>query len=592
VGALFYYELFRLARRPRLVLIRCGYILAVFVTLFVICKIRHPGYAGGGTPMSRDELSEAAKKLVQLLLMAQTVAVVLLTPAYMSDVIAGERERHTLDLLLTSQLSERQIVLGKLLARSLHLCCLFLAGIPVLLVSQSWGGVDYRTVAVAFLVTFLNVFSVGALCTWESVRAPTRTRALISTYALAWYIFLSACSGCCLTPSAVFQMLTGDKASTSMASLPIPFVAGVAARSAAVVVLIFCVTVNALIAYVSIRLAAAALNPFARGRGDKATPGSKAGASAIFAESLRREWSGENVRSRLLALPLPPIGDRPLLWRESCSRGGGAWLFDAKSFRHWRLFLFVAVFMLAPLVPLRWLAQLDKPTLTMLWLAGRYALLAPLALGCVVVAMRAAGSLGRDRDSRRLDSLLTLPVSRSELLGAKWLGALLPGCAFAFLAACVVVVHLAVGGVHPGRLILLAVGVAIHAAFFASLGVWLSLVCRTTLSARVTMGVVLIVAFGFAAWVGGELGWFGLRTRAVPGWVATAEAVLPPAAWWSLTLSANDPGLTARPVVDHSVLAFMAVLSFAALAAALWMDALRRFRRFGFCGASTSPIEA
>jgi hypothetical protein len=288
---------------------------------------------------------------------------------------------------------------------------------------------------------------------------------------------------------------------------------------------------------------------------------------------------------------LPPIGDRPLLWREL---GGFAFgNLEANIFPHWRLFLFVAVFMLAPLVPLRWLAQVDKPTLTMLWLAGRYALLAPLALGCVVVAMRAAGSLGRDRDARRLDSLLTLPVSRSELLGAKWLGALLPGSAVAYtVVAGVAVVHLAIGGLHPGRLILLAVGVTIHVAFFASLGVWLSLVCRTTLAARVTMGVVLIVVVGFAAWVGGELGWLGLRTRAVPDWVATAEAVLPPAAWWSLTLSANDPGLTARPVVDHFVMATIALMSFAALATALWMDALRRFRRFGFCGASATPIEA
>jgi ABC-type transport system involved in multi-copper enzyme maturation permease subunit len=590
VGALFYYELFRLARRPRLVLIRCGYILAVFVTVFVICKIRHPGYAGGGTPMSRDELSEAAKKLVQLLLMAQTVAVVLLTPAYMSDVIAGERERHTLDLLLTSQLSERQIVLGKLLARSLHLCCLFLAGIPVLLVSQSWGGVDYRAVAVAFLVTFLNVFSVGALCTLASAGAPTRTSALISTYAWAWYIFLSVCSGCCLTPSAVFQTLTGDKASTGLASLPIPFVAGIAARSAAVVVLIFCVTANALIAYVSIRQAATVLNPFARGRGDKVTPASKGSVRALLSNALRREWSSEGLQSRIPRLPLPPIGDRPLLWREL---GGFGFVGKATIIAHWRLVLFVGVFMLAPLVPLRWLPQVDKPTLTALWLAGRFALLVPLALGCAVVAMRSAGSLGRDRDARRLDSLLTLPVSRSELLGAKWLGALLPGSAVAYTwAAGVAVVHLAIGGLHPGRLILLAVGVTIHAVFFASLGVWLSLVCRTTLSARVTMGVVLIVLGGFAAWVGGEPGWLGLRTRAVPGWVATAEAVLPPAAWWSLTLSANDPGLRARPAVDHSVMAFMAVMTFAALAAALWMDALRRFRRFGFCGASATQIEA
>ncbi len=579
MGALFYYELVRLARRPQRMLIRCGYILAVFVTLFVVCEIRFPGQTGTGISVSGDEMAKVAKKLVALILTAQTAAVILLTPVYVSDVIAGDRERGTLDLLLTSQLSERQIVLGKLLARSLDLCYLFLAGLPVLLVSQLWGAVDPFAVAFAFLVTFLNVFSVGALCALVSAAASTRARALMSSYSIVWY-FVFLCSGCCcLTPSATFDQLAGGAARTLMASLPVPYLAPFLAARAAVVVLVICVTANALIAYVSIRMAATALNPLARRRGGKSQAGSKA-SRATF-RGVFGEWSNENNRLSLQPRPLPPMSDRPLLWRELSSSSMFARFLEANIFPQWRLFLFVAAILLLPLLPLRWLAKVHGPTLTGFWLAGRIALLVPLALGCAVVAMRSAESLGRDRDSRTLDSLLALPVSRSELFDVKWIGALLRFRGFAYVAAAVAAVDLVVGGLRFDRLPLLAVGVAVHSAFFASLGLWLSLVCRTTLAARVTMAVVLIVAAGFAVFAGNELDWLGLRTRAVPQWVATAEAVLPPASWWSLALSPDDAGLTARNYADRSVTAGVAVMAFAALAVLLRADALRRFRNLG-----------
>src|SRR5205085_1190966 len=59
-------------------------------------------------------------------------AVYLLVPLFVAPVIAAERERKTLDLVLTTSLRDRQIVLGKLASRLAVVALLVLAGLPLL----------------------------------------------------------------------------------------------------------------------------------------------------------------------------------------------------------------------------------------------------------------------------------------------------------------------------------------------------------------------------------------------------------------------------------------------------------------------------
>ena len=73
---------------------------------------------------------------------AQTLAVILLTPALVAGVVAEERQRKTLQYLLTSCLTSVEIVLGKLAARMLILAVLFGVGMPILAMLCFFGGVD------------------------------------------------------------------------------------------------------------------------------------------------------------------------------------------------------------------------------------------------------------------------------------------------------------------------------------------------------------------------------------------------------------------------------------------------------------------
>lgn len=96
----------------------------------------------------------------------QGLAVLLIAPLYAASAIAGERERHTLEALLLSDLRDGEIVLGRSLVRLLLLAMLLLAGLPVLFAGGFAigrpGGVSAGTFAVAAVfVAALSLFALG-----------------------------------------------------------------------------------------------------------------------------------------------------------------------------------------------------------------------------------------------------------------------------------------------------------------------------------------------------------------------------------------------------------------------------------------------
>ena len=79
------------------------------------------------------------------------LVVVALTPAFTAAAITDEKERKTLDFLLVTDLSTREIVFGKLAARAGALFTLVLAGLPILSLIQFFGGIEGKNVVVSHL---------------------------------------------------------------------------------------------------------------------------------------------------------------------------------------------------------------------------------------------------------------------------------------------------------------------------------------------------------------------------------------------------------------------------------------------------------
>ena len=114
--------------------------------------------------LSQQQLVRLAEKFMAAVIFVQNLAVLLLTPAYLATAVTEEREKRSLELLQTTHLYDREIILGKLLGRLTHLAGVLLAGLPVLSLTQFMGGVDMAVLLANFAVTFMNLWTAGCIC--------------------------------------------------------------------------------------------------------------------------------------------------------------------------------------------------------------------------------------------------------------------------------------------------------------------------------------------------------------------------------------------------------------------------------------------
>src|SRR5262249_19035772 len=102
------------------------------------------------------------------------------------------------DFLLASDLSSREIVLGKLLARLAPPALLLLAGLPVLSLVQLLGGADPLLILGGVVLGALSAVGPGSVAVFVSVFAAEPWGAALRTYLTAAGYFLL--STCCFMP--------------------------------------------------------------------------------------------------------------------------------------------------------------------------------------------------------------------------------------------------------------------------------------------------------------------------------------------------------------------------------------------------------
>src|SRR4051812_45719234 len=115
----FFLDLLRTARRGRPALLRALYALALLAALGGLFVRSFPGALAFDPQVVARETGAAlmarfAGQFAAVCAAVQLGAVLLLAPAATAGAIAEERQRGTLDLLLTSDLTAAEIVLGKL----------------------------------------------------------------------------------------------------------------------------------------------------------------------------------------------------------------------------------------------------------------------------------------------------------------------------------------------------------------------------------------------------------------------------------------------------------------------------------------------
>ena len=141
---------------------------------------RRVGRDAGSLPVAAVALDRAgnaafAETFLMAFLAVQQLAVIVLTPLYAAGSIADEKERGTLDFLLSSPLPHYQILLGKLLARLAFVGSILAVGWPVLMLTFLFGGVDFEHLLAGFAISavtaiFLANWGILLACAKKNFR--------------------------------------------------------------------------------------------------------------------------------------------------------------------------------------------------------------------------------------------------------------------------------------------------------------------------------------------------------------------------------------------------------------------------------------
>ena len=143
-------------KRQRDLFVRCIYLgLLIVVVLFGILNSNITGGLG--------ELAKASAKMFQSMSYLQLGLVALLAPVFTAGAITQERDSQTYDILLSTPLSNGQIVLGSLLSRLFFVVALLISGIPIFSITQIFGGVAIDSIVLSFLIAAATTFVTGSL---------------------------------------------------------------------------------------------------------------------------------------------------------------------------------------------------------------------------------------------------------------------------------------------------------------------------------------------------------------------------------------------------------------------------------------------
>lgn len=125
---------------------------------------------------------EAGMQIYTVLAVLQFSLILLITPAQTAGTISGEREKQTLDLLLSTKISPFGIVFGKLISSMSYILLLIITSIPLFSLVFLFGGVTPGDMAQLFLFYIITAFAVGSIGIFYSTLFKRTVVSTVITY--------------------------------------------------------------------------------------------------------------------------------------------------------------------------------------------------------------------------------------------------------------------------------------------------------------------------------------------------------------------------------------------------------------------------
>jgi len=116
------------------------------------------------------------------LLVVETLLVLVLAPAFTSGAISMEREKQTIDMLVTTPLSTLGMIIGKLLSALTYVFLLIIASIPLASLVFVFGGVGPEDLVRGYVMLFALAFGMGAIGLFISALVKRTQTSTVVTY--------------------------------------------------------------------------------------------------------------------------------------------------------------------------------------------------------------------------------------------------------------------------------------------------------------------------------------------------------------------------------------------------------------------------
>jgi ABC-type transport system involved in multi-copper enzyme maturation permease subunit len=412
--------------------------------------------------------------LITLEGMMLTIALVL-GPAVLAGSIAGEKERGVLALLLTTRMTAREIVTGRVAGKLSQVAMVLMVGVPALVMLAALAGMSPAVVAVLLLLPAAVALGGAGLAVLASTVSRRGRDALLTVYMIDILCLLSPLGNlvgwssgnlrwvAALNPfTCLDELVWGESVTQALASMGFWLALGLVTTAAA-----------------AWRLRPACLRP-------------------LDGERVQR---GGTRRGRV-----PPVDERrPMLWKElyierAGALGGLGWWLGAL------LVLLLGGGSLVLTVLVGWGTSVGVDPLKAVDLMRAFDSAALLIAFLIqwAVGLRAAVTISSERERGTWDALLTSPLEGREIVRAKLWGSLF-SLKWLFLSALMAwTLAAGCGAMEWGDYWAATVSAAAIAAFMAAVGVRTSLSAPTaTRAMAITIGVwlVALVAIFVVGWL-------------------------------------------------------------------------------------------
>ena len=421
VGPVFTREFTIAPRRPRLYIARAAYVLGLLGLMSVAWLMVT------GTQIVRDigDLARFGTMLFQILAPLQLVVGLFFASLLTASAVSQEKDRRTLILLLLTNMTNSELVLGKLLASLLHVLVLMLASLPLLMICVLLGGVSFGQVWQALAVTLSTTIVCGSLgsmlALWreKTFQALAMTVLVVVLWMAVWEIVAAGTFGQSFWPLSARELAVAMSPWQAIIETTEPFSQSSPGLGALV-------TPVHLFLLVSV-LAAAAINAFAIAMvrvwnpSREARPLAAAEADEVLFEkeaagkgkdqkiaAAKAHQAKKKAEAAVEAARTRRVWDNPIIWREMRT-----WAYGRKI-----LVIRLAYLLLFALAVgcLYWMGGTGRPLDRA---QGALALVPLFLLSLFLLNAQAVTSLTSERDAAALDLLLVTDLTPKEIVFGK-----------------------------------------------------------------------------------------------------------------------------------------------------------------------------